>query len=65
MEAIIVLTAVTLFGIGVYFYLLKNKHVEDKNNNMIADNVETVVKDVKTTAKKVTDGVKPKSKSKK
>ena len=58
MTTILIILGVLALGAGVYFYAIKTGKIEDADGDLIADDVEDVVKEVKRRAKNVKNELK-------
>ena len=53
MQTFLIILGVLAVGAAVYFYLIKTGKIEDKDGDLIADDVEELAEDVKKAAKTV------------
>ena len=58
MQTILIILGLLAIGAGVYFFLIKTGKIEDKDGDLIADDIEDAIEDVKEVADKVKKTVK-------
>lgn len=58
MQTFLIILGILVVIAGIYFFLIKTGKIEDKDGDLIADDIEDVIEDVKEVAGKVKKTVK-------